>query len=159
VRYTAAARASCRALTGDNAAGADKEYRNSRQGAAMNIFSGKSQRVVHVILALAIAILLIVLLSRSLSGGAARAQVKDAVAEGGTLATRLCDSCHAVGRSGASTTVAADVPSFLSIANKPGQSAEAIAGRIVVPHPPMPQIALTRDEIASLSAYIMSLRR
>jgi mono/diheme cytochrome c family protein len=125
----------------------------------MSMFGGRLQRVVHVILALAIAILLIVLVSRSLSGGAARAQVRDAVAEGGALAARLCASCHAVGSTGAGTTVAADVPSFLSIANKPGQSAEAIAGRIVVPHPPMPQIALTRDEIASLSAYIMSLRR
>jgi len=51
-----------------------------------------------------------------------------------------------------------DAPSFASIANKPGQSIEAIAGRIVIPHSVMPQVKLTRDEIAALSAYIFSLR-
>jgi mono/diheme cytochrome c family protein len=51
-----------------------------------------------------------------------------------------------------------DAPSFASIANKPGQSIEAIAGHIVIPHSVMPQAKLTRDEIAALSAYILSLR-
>jgi hypothetical protein len=51
-----------------------------------------------------------------------------------------------------------DVPSFAAIANKKGQTIERIAGRIVVPHPPMPQVQLTRAEIAALSTYIFSLR-
>jgi len=46
-----------------------------------------------------------------------------------------------------------DAPSFASIANKPGQSIEAIAGHIVIPHAEMPRIKLSRDEIATLSAY------
>jgi cytochrome c len=125
----------------------------------MSTARDKSNRMLHIVLVLIIAVLLVILVSRSLSGGEARAQVRDAVGDGATLATKLCSSCHAVSASGATTSVAADVPSFLSIANKPGQNAEAIAGRIVVPHPPMPQIPLTRDEIAAVSAYIMSLRR
>ena len=40
----------------------------------------------------------------------------------------------------------------------PEQSPERIAGRIVVPHPPMPQIEVTRNEIRDLAAYIMSLK-
>jgi hypothetical protein len=40
-----------------------------------------------------------------------------------------------------------------------GQTAEAIAGRIVIPHPPMPQIQLTRLEIGDVAAYILSLRK
>jgi mono/diheme cytochrome c family protein len=51
-----------------------------------------------------------------------------------------------------------DVPSFAVIANKKDQTIERIAGRIVVPHPPMPQVQLTRAEIAALATYIFSLR-
>jgi mono/diheme cytochrome c family protein len=54
--------------------------------------------------------------------------------------------------------VPADVPSFQRIAERPGQTAAAIAGAIVVPHPPMPQISLTREEIGDLAAYILSLK-
>jgi hypothetical protein len=45
-------------------------------------------------------------------------------------------------------------------ARKNGNSilVEAIAGHIVIPHSVMPQVKLTRDEIAALSAYIFSLR-
>lgn len=35
---------------------------------------------------------------------------------------------------------------------------EAIAGRIVIPHPPMPAVALSREEIANVVAYIMTLK-
>lgn len=35
---------------------------------------------------------------------------------------------------------------------------ESIAGRIVIPHPPMPAISLSREEIANVVAYIMTLR-
>lgn len=79
-------------------------------------------------------------------------------ANGQALAKRLCSNCHIVGDEAASATVAADVPSFKSIANLPEQSPERIAGRIVVPHPPMPQIEVTRNEIRDLAAYIMSLK-
>jgi len=77
--------------------------------------------------------------------------------KGRQLAERICATCHLVS-SRAESPVAADVPSFPVIAAKPDQSLEAIAGRIVIPHPPMPEIALTREEIRNVTAYIMSLR-
>jgi hypothetical protein len=52
-----------------------------------------------------------------------------------------------------------DVPSFPAIANRPGASAEHIAGRIIVPHPPMPGIPLTSAEIRDIVAYILTLKR
>ena len=73
------------------------------------------------------------------------------------LAAKLCSNCHVVDAV-ASGVVSADIPSFRIIARKPGQSAIAIAGAIVVPHPPMPDISLTRNEIADIAAYIMSLK-
>lgn len=79
-------------------------------------------------------------------------------AKGQALAKRLCSNCHIIGEEAAAATVSADVPSFKSIADLPDQSPERIAGRIVVPHPPMPQIDVTRNEIRDLAAYIMSLK-
>jgi cytochrome c len=51
------------------------------------------------------------------------------------------------------------VPSFPSIANRPGASAEHLAGRIIVPHPAMPGVPLTRAEIQDIVAYIVSLKK
>jgi len=99
-----------------------------------------------------------VIASICLTGGAAMGQIGPDAKAGQEVAEKLCTSCHMVGRQPASASVLADVPSFVAIANKPGQSAESIAGRIVVPHPPMSQIYLSRNEIADLAAYILSLR-
>lgn len=77
---------------------------------------------------------------------------------GETLARALCTSCHVVGREPPEGAVVADVPTFVAIANAPDQNSERIAGRIVIPHPQMPQIPLTRNEIADLATYIMTLK-
>lgn len=79
-------------------------------------------------------------------------------AAGRMLAERLCVGCHLIGGAEQSQTVPAGVPSFAAIARRPGQTATGVAGGIVVPHPPMPDIPLTRDEIADLAAYVISLR-
>jgi cytochrome c len=76
--------------------------------------------------------------------------------KGRALAERVCVSCHVISKHPA--TVAGDVPSFPAIANKSDQSMEAIAGRIVIPHPPMIAIPLTREEIVNVVAYIMTLK-
>jgi mono/diheme cytochrome c family protein len=90
---------------------------------------------------------------------AAHAQIHPDAKSGKELADKLCVSCHIVGREASGAAVTADVPSFTTIANKPGQTAQAIAGAIVIAHPPMPQIQLTREEIGDLAAYIRTLRR
>ncbi|AHB48711.1 hypothetical protein W911_10395 [Hyphomicrobium nitrativorans NL23] len=76
--------------------------------------------------------------------------------QGRSVAERLCSGCHLIERKSAGA-LPADVPSFAAIANKDGQTMEAIAGRIVIPHPPMPAIALSREEIRNVVAYIMTL--
>ncbi len=93
-----------------------------------------------------------------LAGSPAAHAADGDIANGQALAKRLCSNCHVVGDEAAAQTISADVPSFKSIANLPEQSPERIAGRIVVPHPPMPQIDVTRNEIRDLAAYIMSLK-
>jgi mono/diheme cytochrome c family protein len=77
---------------------------------------------------------------------------------GHELATRLCTNCHVVDRQ-PSSTMRADVPTFAAIADRPGSTAEHLAGRIIVPHPAMPGVPLTAAEIRDIVAYIVSLKR
>jgi mono/diheme cytochrome c family protein len=77
--------------------------------------------------------------------------------KGKALAERLCTNCHLVGdpQQGHAN---ADVPSFHEIGNAEGQTAAAITAHIILPKHPMPQISVTKSELADLSAYILSLR-
>jgi cytochrome c len=77
---------------------------------------------------------------------------------GRELAARLCTNCHAIDGE-TSGPIRADVPSFPTIANRPGASAEHLAGRIIVPHPAMPGVPLTRAEIRDIVTYIVSLKK
>ena len=102
----------------------------------------------------AIAFLPFLLISTAGLIGSALAQ-GDA-ANGKAIAERWCASCHVVGPE--QTTALADVPSFQSIAQRPDSDIEALEGFLADPHPPMPQMNLTRGEIRDLLAYIRSLR-
>jgi cytochrome c len=77
---------------------------------------------------------------------------------GHELAARLCTNCHVVDRQ-APSAMPADVPTFAAIADRPGSTAEHLAGRIIVPHPAMPGVPLTAGEIRDIVAYIVSLKR
>jgi mono/diheme cytochrome c family protein len=91
-----------------------------------------------------------------LSASNSEAQVAAGSARGQHLASRLCATCHVTGRTPADM-LNADIPSFRTIAKRTGMNAETIAGKIIVPHPAMPGVALTADEIRDLATYIMTL--
>ena len=91
--------------------------------------------------------------------GVVHAQIHPDIKTGHEIASKLCSGCHIVDAETAKASTPADVPTFAEIANLPDQSAEVIAGRIVIPHPPMPTINLTREEIGDVAVYIMSLRK
>jgi mono/diheme cytochrome c family protein len=76
---------------------------------------------------------------------------------GRELAAKLCSNCHAVPND-PSNVGRPDVPSFAAIARKPNITPERIAGAIVLPHPEMPGVPLSRAEIRDIAAYILSLR-
>lgn len=78
--------------------------------------------------------------------------------EGLALSKRLCAACHVVAKDQAGN-VPAGVPSFASLANRPGQTKERIVNSLIVPHPPMPDVQLTRIEIDHIIAYLDTLRR
>jgi len=47
----------------------------------------------------------------------------------------------------------------MSIAERSGQDLEWLKTFLVEPHPPMPEMSLTRQEIQDLIAYIEALRK
>ena len=76
---------------------------------------------------------------------------------GRALAERLCSNCHAVSPD-SPNTLRGDIPSFMTIARMPNKTPERLAGAIILPHPAMPGVALTRTELRDIIGYIMSLR-
>lgn len=76
---------------------------------------------------------------------------------GYALAQRFCNGCHLIGDN-ADAAVPAGVPTFRGIANKPGQTGQHIIDKLIKPHPPMPDIQLTREELMHIVAYLETLR-
>jgi mono/diheme cytochrome c family protein len=86
----------------------------------------------------------------------AYAQVPSNASRGHRLASQLCATCHITGIAPADV-ITTDVPSLSAIAKRSGMTLETVAGKIIVPHPAMPGVPLTADEIRDLAAYIVSL--
>jgi len=76
--------------------------------------------------------------------------------KGKILAQRWCASCHLV--SPDQDTGSADVPPFMSLAKRPERELDKLSAFLTDPHPVMPNMQLTRNEIADIVAYIRSLK-
>lgn len=77
--------------------------------------------------------------------------------EGYELAQKLCKGCHLINDND-DAVAQVGPPSFASIANRPGQTAERIKGALIQPHPPMPDMHLSNEEMLNIIAYLESLR-
>ena len=75
---------------------------------------------------------------------------------GAELANQWCSSCHLVSDSQVSATT--EAPPFATIARRSPDETAALAGFLADPHPPMPNLSLTREEIRDFLAYIASLK-
>lgn len=76
--------------------------------------------------------------------------------QGKNLAKRWCASCHLIERDQKSTTDQA--PPFASIASVPDFDENKLAFFLLQPHPNMPDMALSRAEVADLADYIATLK-
>ncbi|CAJ0884996.1 hypothetical protein AMST5_03574 [freshwater sediment metagenome] len=74
--------------------------------------------------------------------------------QGAVIAKRWCASCHVVTKD--QTSANADAPSFFDIAQRRTDKKQ-IANFLVDPHPPMPDMHLSRKEIDDITTYIRSL--
>jgi mono/diheme cytochrome c family protein len=75
---------------------------------------------------------------------------------GAELAQQWCASCHLISEDQA--TASTEAPPFPTIAARSPDEITALAGFLADPHPPMPNLSLTREEIRDLLAYISSLK-
>ncbi len=79
------------------------------------------------------------------------------VANGEKLAKRWCAACHVVATDQKSGNT--QVAPFSAIAKEPGFDAAKLALYLLLPHPKMPDMNLSRSEAADLTAYIVSQGR
>jgi mono/diheme cytochrome c family protein len=99
------------------------------------------------------AVLLFLVVAASATLAATAAGAADAE-RGETMARRWCAACHVVapGQTRGST----QAPPFSAIASKPGFDAAQLALYLLLPHPRMPDMNMSREEAADLAAYIAS---
>jgi hypothetical protein len=88
---------------------------------------------------------------------AAKGQDGD-VAAGHAFAREACKACRMVEAEKNSPRMIAIGPAFLDIAHTRGMTAMAIRVFLTSSHQKMPNLILTPEEIADVSAYILSLR-
>jgi mono/diheme cytochrome c family protein len=74
------------------------------------------------------------------------------VANGGTLAKRWCATCHVVASD--QQRAGGDAAPFSVIGRSPDLDASKLALFLLLPHPKMPDMNLSRSEAADLAAYI-----
>lgn len=75
-------------------------------------------------------------------------------AQGGTLAKRWCATCHVVAPD--QQNAGGQAPPFSAIGKTPGLDTARLALFLLLPHPKMPDMALSRSEAADLAEYIKS---
>ena len=73
---------------------------------------------------------------------------------GRQLATRSCSSCHATE---VATKATDGAPPFTAIAKTNKERPAWIRGWLMSPHPPMPNISLSRQQIDDIVAYLGTL--
>jgi cytochrome c len=85
------------------------------------------------------------------------AQDGDAVA-GHAFAREACSACHLVDTKQQKSRLVVIGPAFRDIANTRGMTATALRVFLTTSHPKMPNLILAPEEIADVSAYILTLR-
>ncbi len=88
--------------------------------------------------------------------GISTAEAAGNAAAGKALAQASCASCHLVSPDQKSATT--EAPPFTTIAKRPVEEIEELDAFLAAPHPPMPPVSLTRQEISDILAYIVSLK-
>jgi len=90
--------------------------------------------------------------------GPSKAQGQGDPERGKDVADKVCAFCHMARPGAPMLQGTADVPKFPEIAKREGLDADYIAGKIMAPPHPMPPVALTKQEIADVAAYILGLK-
>ncbi len=127
--------------------------RQHRRGTALQSWDGRAVNVAPLAVTLWAATLLAFALGTLpfLIGNAFAADPD----HGLQLARHWCASCHLVESGGIASDAA---PTFAAIAHNPATTEQGLHGWLAKPHPPMPDLKLSRDQEDDVLAYILSLK-
>jgi mono/diheme cytochrome c family protein len=92
------------------------------------------------------------------AGGRADAQSADPAA-GARLAKSECAACHAIGEDEKAKSPDPTAPRFVDVAKMPSTTELSLKVFLRSPHKNMPDILLAPEEIDSVAAYILGLRK
>jgi len=102
---------------------------------------------------------LVVMVAVALTATAFTANGQDEdVAAGRSFAREACNFCHVVDPTNASPRIVVIGLDFQDIANTKGMTATGLRVFLTTSHPKMPNLILAPQQIADVSAYILSLR-
>lgn len=87
----------------------------------------------------------------------AKAQEMGRPQDGLALAQQVCAKCHAVQKQETRSPNPL-APTFTRIATTPGMTAMALSAALRTSHRTMPNLILQGDDMANISAYILSLK-
>jgi mono/diheme cytochrome c family protein len=87
------------------------------------------------------------------------AMAQDTPTAGLAIARQLCSECHDVERSMQPRSPNTAAPPFVTIANVPGMTGMALSAALQTPHRTMPNVILDANQLSSIVAYVLSLRR
>lgn len=85
------------------------------------------------------------------------AQETGSVSQGLATVEERCAGCHGIAR-GAEYSPTFGSPTFEQIALTPGMTATALSAALKTSHRTMPNLMLGSDELADITAYILSLK-
>jgi mono/diheme cytochrome c family protein len=85
------------------------------------------------------------------------AQDRESRERGHALALQLCSGCHVVSF-GQRPPAAVMAPTFRDISNRPDMNEVSLRNFLRTPHPIMPMLILSVDEMHDVSKFIMSLK-
>jgi mono/diheme cytochrome c family protein len=102
--------------------------------------------------------LMLAVAAAALVGQAVHAQEVGDRQKGRALARQVCAECHAVGRR-TLRSPNTQSPSFVAVAATPGMTATALNVFLHTSHRNMPNLILSADQTADITAYILSLKK
>jgi mono/diheme cytochrome c family protein len=85
------------------------------------------------------------------------AQDRESAERGHALALQLCSGCHVVAF-GQRPPAPVMAPTFRDIANRPDMNEVSLQNFLRTPHPIMPMLILSADEMRDVSKFIVSLK-
>ncbi len=141
-------------LDQDNLAGKDKNSFQDFCNAARQVAKAmvKTRSTVRSVIACSASVWLIALALAACDAGYAAGDRDD----GHQLARQWCSGCHSVDQANQGSDAA---PSFDSIATSSGEDKAWLKAWLSAPHPTMPDMNLSREEIDDIAAYLSSLSK